>query len=127
LSSSEASDASDDELSGSESEFDEEALRKEFDDGYDSELVGDEDDRRRLENMTEKEREQELYNRLEKREALQKRLVLFLLVLSAGVCRRAEYMKKPTTMRVAQWSPTYFLPLPRLINSEILIVPQGVI
>uniref|UniRef100_H2XU12 Uncharacterized protein n=1 Tax=Ciona intestinalis TaxID=7719 RepID=H2XU12_CIOIN len=58
---------------GSESEFDEEALWKQFDDGYDSELVGDEEDRVKLENMTEKEREQELYNRLEKREALQKR------------------------------------------------------
>ncbi|XP_078480967.1 RNA polymerase-associated protein RTF1 homolog isoform X1 [Ciona intestinalis] len=58
---------------GSGSEFDEEALWKQFDDGYDSELVGDEEDRVKLENMTEKEREQELYNRLEKREALQKR------------------------------------------------------
>lgn len=45
--------------------FDEEELRKQFDDGYDDELVGDEDDRRALENMTEKEREQELYNRSE--------------------------------------------------------------
>ena len=60
-------------ISDSESDFDEDALRKEFDDGYDAELVGDEEDRIRLENMTEKEREQELYNRLEKREALQKR------------------------------------------------------
>lgn len=47
----------------SSDEFDESELRKEFDDGYDSELVGDEEDRRNLENMTEKEREQELYNR----------------------------------------------------------------
>uniref|UniRef100_H2Z3Z7 RNA polymerase-associated protein RTF1 homolog n=1 Tax=Ciona savignyi TaxID=51511 RepID=H2Z3Z7_CIOSA len=72
LSSSEDSEPQSD-ADGSESEFDEEALWKEFDDGYDSELVGDEEDRARLENMTEKEREQELYNRLEKREALQKR------------------------------------------------------
>ena len=73
LSSSAPSGAESDDFSGSDSEFDEEALRKEFDDGYDTELVGDEEDRMRLENMTEKEREQELYNRLEKREALQKR------------------------------------------------------
>ena len=73
LSSSGQSAADSDDFLGSESEFDEEALRREFDDGYDTELVGDEEDRMRLENMTEKEREQELYNRLEKREALQKR------------------------------------------------------
>ena len=73
LSSSSASDAS-----GSDgSEFDEEELRKQFDDGYDDKLVGDEEDRRRLDEMTEKEREQILYERLEKREALQKRSVFF--------------------------------------------------
>ena len=76
LSSSESSAESD--FSDSESDFDEDALRKEFDDGYDAELVGDEEDRMRLENMTEKEREQELYNRLEKREALQKRYIVTL-------------------------------------------------
>ncbi|CAK8679213.1 unnamed protein product [Clavelina lepadiformis] len=53
--------------------LDEEALIKEFDDGYDSDLIGDAMDRRRLQNMTEKEREQEFYNRLERRETLQKR------------------------------------------------------
>ncbi|CAK8677395.1 unnamed protein product [Clavelina lepadiformis] len=56
--------------------LDEEALRKKFDDGYDSDLVGDEMDRRRLANMTEKERELEFYNRLERREVLQKRFEL---------------------------------------------------
>jgi len=69
LSSSSASSASD----SNEESFDEEELRKQFDDGYDDKLVGDEEDRRRLDEMTEKEREQILYERLEKREALQKR------------------------------------------------------
>lgn len=42
---------------------------KEFDDGLDENLMGDEEDRRRLAQMTEKEREQELFNRSEKRES----------------------------------------------------------
>ncbi len=44
-----------------------------FDDGYDENLMGDEEDRIRLEAMTEKEREQEIFNRLEKREVLKTR------------------------------------------------------
>ena len=35
--------------------------------------MGDEADRKHLESMTEKEREQELFNRIEKREALKTR------------------------------------------------------
>lgn len=42
---------------------------REFDDGLDENLMGDEEDRRRLAQMTEKEREQELFNRSEKRES----------------------------------------------------------
>lgn len=44
-----------------------------FRDGYDDDLMGDEEDRARLEQMTEKEREQELFNRIEKREVLKRR------------------------------------------------------
>ena len=46
-----------------------------FDDGFDENLIGDEEDKKRLEQMTEKEREQEIFNRLEKREAMRTRLV----------------------------------------------------
>ena len=46
---------------------------EEFDDGLDENLIGDADDKKRLEQMTEKEREQELFNRLEKREAMRTR------------------------------------------------------
>ena len=35
--------------------------------------MGDEEDRERLENMTEKEREEEIFNRMEKREVLRTR------------------------------------------------------
>lgn len=45
----------------------------EFNDGYDENLMGDEEDRARLMQMTEKEREQEIYNRVEKREVLKTR------------------------------------------------------
>lgn len=45
----------------------------EFNDGYDENLMGDEEDKKRLLQMTEKEREQELFNRSEKREVLKTR------------------------------------------------------
>ncbi|GFV35099.1 RNA polymerase-associated protein RTF1 homolog [Trichonephila clavipes] len=45
----------------------------EFNDGYDEDLMGDAEDRARLAQMTEKEREQEIYNRVEKREVLKTR------------------------------------------------------
>ena len=35
-----------------------------FDDGLDDELIGDEEDRRKLDQMTEAEREKEVYSRL---------------------------------------------------------------
>jgi len=47
-----------------------------FDDGLDENLIGDEEDKKRLEQMNEKEREQEIFNRLEKREAMRTRYVL---------------------------------------------------
>ncbi|XP_013782463.1 RNA polymerase-associated protein RTF1 homolog [Limulus polyphemus] len=46
---------------------------EEFNDGYDENLMGDEEDQARLAQMTEKEREQELFNRIEKREVLRTR------------------------------------------------------
>lgn len=48
-------------------------LDEEFDDGLDENMIGDDEDRARLEQMTEKEREQEIYNRIEKREVLRTR------------------------------------------------------
>ncbi|CAF0937717.1 unnamed protein product [Brachionus calyciflorus] len=44
-----------------------------FNDGYDSDLIGDDEDRRRLDSMTEKEREEEIYRRTEQRDLLLKR------------------------------------------------------
>ena len=53
--------------SGSESE------EEKFCDGYDENLIGDEEDKAKLEQMTEKEREQELFNRMERRQVLKTR------------------------------------------------------
>lgn len=44
-----------------------------FNDGYDDNMMGDEEDQARLAQMTEKEREQELFQRVEQRELLQTR------------------------------------------------------
>jgi RNA polymerase-associated protein RTF1 len=46
---------------------------EEFWDGYDENMMGDADDQRRLNAMTEKEREQEIYMRIEKRDCLRTR------------------------------------------------------
>jgi len=47
--------------------------RDEFDDGLDDDLIGDLEDRRMLESLTEREREEEFYKRNEKRDELKKR------------------------------------------------------
>lgn len=51
----------------------EDDFAEEFNDGYDENLMGDEADQERLAKMTEKEREEELFNRSEKREMLRAR------------------------------------------------------
>ena len=58
---SQATSSSGSSSSGSESSSSSESLK--FDDGLDDELVGDEEDRVKLAQMTEAEREQEMYNR----------------------------------------------------------------
>lgn len=47
--------------------------QEEFNDGYDSDLMGDEEDRAKLAQMTEKEREQEIFKRIEAREVMKTR------------------------------------------------------
>lgn len=46
---------------------------EEFNDGYDDELMGDDEDRERLAQMTEKERETEIFKRIEAREIMKTR------------------------------------------------------
>uniref|UniRef100_A0A7N8X3K2 RNA polymerase-associated protein RTF1 homolog n=1 Tax=Mastacembelus armatus TaxID=205130 RepID=A0A7N8X3K2_9TELE len=70
----EEGEVSDSESNSSSSSSDSDSSEDEvFRDGYDDDLMGDAEDRARLEQMTEKEREQELFNRIEKREVLKRR------------------------------------------------------
>ena len=45
----------------------------EFDDGLDEDFIGDDEDRKMLDEMNEKEREEEIFKRSEKREMEKKR------------------------------------------------------
>uniref|UniRef100_A0A8C7DB58 RNA polymerase-associated protein RTF1 homolog n=1 Tax=Oncorhynchus kisutch TaxID=8019 RepID=A0A8C7DB58_ONCKI len=67
---------SDSESNSSASSSDSSSEDDVFRDGYGEDLMGDEEDRARLEQMTEKEREQELFNRIEKREPVRCACVL---------------------------------------------------
>ena len=67
----EVSDSDSEEDKGSDNNF--ESAPEEFDDGLDENLIRDDEDRKHLEQMTEKEREQELFNRIEKRELMRTR------------------------------------------------------
>ncbi|GFR25695.1 RNA polymerase-associated protein RTF1 [Trichonephila clavata] len=49
----------------------------EFSDGYDENLIGGEDDKSWLMQLTERERELELYNRFERRECLKRRFEIW--------------------------------------------------
>ncbi|KAK5917305.1 hypothetical protein CgunFtcFv8_012207 [Champsocephalus gunnari] len=70
----EEGEVSDSESNSSSSSSDSDSSEDDvFRDGYDDDLMGDAEDRARLEQMTEKEREQELFNRIEKREVLKRR------------------------------------------------------
>ncbi|XP_034948817.1 RNA polymerase-associated protein Rtf1 [Chelonus insularis] len=50
-----------------------ESSQEEFNDGYDDKLMGDAEDQARLAKMTEKEREQEIFKRIEQREIMKTR------------------------------------------------------
>ncbi|XP_060590462.1 RNA polymerase-associated protein RTF1 homolog [Ruditapes philippinarum] len=58
---------------GEVSDSDDDSGDEQFHDGFDENLMGDDEDKQRLEDMTEKEREQELFRRMERRSLLQTR------------------------------------------------------
>uniref|UniRef100_A0A8C9WYT8 RNA polymerase-associated protein RTF1 homolog n=1 Tax=Sander lucioperca TaxID=283035 RepID=A0A8C9WYT8_SANLU len=91
----EEGEVSDSESNSSSSSSDSDSSEDEvFRDGYDDDLMGDAEDRARLEQMTEKEREQELFNRIEKREVLKRRLSLCLIGMSERRSKRDEKLDK---------------------------------
>ncbi|KAF7658644.1 hypothetical protein LDENG_00009830 [Lucifuga dentata] len=91
----EEGEVSDSESNSSSSSSDSDSSEDEvFKDGYDDDLMGDEEDRARLEQMTEKEREQELFNRIEKREVLKRRFEIKKKLKTAKKKEKEEKKKK---------------------------------
>ncbi|XP_041352904.1 RNA polymerase-associated protein RTF1 homolog [Gigantopelta aegis] len=79
--------------SGSESE------EEKFYDGFDENLIGDEEDKAKLEQMTEKEREQELFNRMERRQVLKTRFEIEQKLKKAKKAHKhkSKTVTEPTT------------------------------
>lgn len=69
----------------------------EFNDGYDENLMGDEDDQARLQALSEKERETEIFKRSERRDALRRRWEIEQKLRQA---KRAERAKDKTKRNV---------------------------
>ncbi|XP_031703220.1 RNA polymerase-associated protein RTF1 homolog [Anarrhichthys ocellatus] len=91
----EEGEVSDSESNSSSSSSDSDSSEDEvFQDGYDDDLMGDAEDRARLEQMTEKEREQELFNRIEKREVLKRRFEIKKKLKTAKKKDKEEKKKK---------------------------------
>uniref|UniRef100_A0A674B1N5 RTF1 homolog, Paf1/RNA polymerase II complex component n=1 Tax=Salmo trutta TaxID=8032 RepID=A0A674B1N5_SALTR len=90
----EEGEVSDSESNTSASSSDSSSEDDVFRDGYGEDLMGDEEDRARLEQMTEKEREQELFNRIEKREVLKRRFEIKKKLKTAKKKEKEEKKKK---------------------------------
>uniref|UniRef100_A0A3Q3KJU4 RNA polymerase-associated protein RTF1 homolog n=1 Tax=Monopterus albus TaxID=43700 RepID=A0A3Q3KJU4_MONAL len=89
------SEVSDSDTNSSSSSSDSDSSEDDvFRDGYDDDLMGDAEDRARLEQMTEKEREQELFNRIEKREVLKRRFEIKKKLKTAKKKEKEEKKKK---------------------------------
>lgn len=63
---------------------------EEFNDGYDDQLMGDEEDRARLASLTEKERETEIFKRIEQRELMKTRFEIEKKLRQAKKAERAR-------------------------------------
>lgn len=68
----------------------------EFHDGYDENLMGDAEDRARLEALTEKERETEIFKRIERRDMMRTR---WEIERKLRLAKRSEKDKKPKTKK----------------------------
>uniref|UniRef100_A0A8C6L3J9 RTF1 homolog, Paf1/RNA polymerase II complex component n=1 Tax=Nothobranchius furzeri TaxID=105023 RepID=A0A8C6L3J9_NOTFU len=91
----EEGEVSDSESNSSSTSSDSDSSEDEvFRDGYGEDLMGDAEDRARLEQMTEKEREQELFNRIEKREVLKRRFEIKKKLKTAKKKEKEEKKKK---------------------------------
>uniref|UniRef100_A0A1L8DH65 Putative paf1/rna polymerase ii complex n=1 Tax=Nyssomyia neivai TaxID=330878 RepID=A0A1L8DH65_9DIPT len=82
----------------------------EFNDGFDDNLMGDEEDRARLEALSEKERETEIFKRIERRDVMKTRWEIEKKLRQAKKAERAkdrktEKKKKPTIERLPPPKP----------------------
>lgn len=68
----------------------------EFNDGFDDNLMGDEEDRARLEGLSEKEREQEIFKRIERRDVMKTR---WEIERKLRIVKRAERAKDKTKIK----------------------------
>ncbi|XP_059551942.1 RNA polymerase-associated protein RTF1 homolog [Myotis daubentonii] len=93
---------SDSNSSSSSSDSDSSSEDEEFHDGYGEDLMGDEEDRARLEQMTEKEREQELFNRIEKREVLKRRFEIKKKLKTAKKKEKKEKQEEQEKKKLTQ-------------------------
>ncbi|XP_057373995.1 RNA polymerase-associated protein Rtf1-like [Daphnia carinata] len=82
--------------SGSSSSYSSSESEEEFNDGYDENLMGDDNDQARLASMTEKEREEELFNRNERREVMRTR---FEIEKKLKAAKRKEQHKKKSSSK----------------------------
>lgn len=67
----------------------------EFNDGYDENLMGDEEDQARLQALSEKERETEIFKRSERRDALRRRWEIEQKLRQVKRAERAKDKSKP--------------------------------
>lgn len=72
-----------------------ESSDSEFNDGYDENLMGDEEDQARLQSLSEKERETEIFKRSERRDALRRRWEIEQKLRQAKRAERAKDKTKP--------------------------------
>lgn len=72
----------------------------EFNDGYDENLMGDEEDQARLQALSEKERETEIFKRSERRDALRRRWEIEQKLRQAKRAERAKDKTKPKVNKI---------------------------
>ncbi|XP_039955774.1 RNA polymerase-associated protein Rtf1 [Bactrocera neohumeralis] len=93
----------------------------EFDDGYDENLMGDEEDRKRLNGLSEKERETEIFKRIEQRDLLKTR---WEIERKLKLARRGEKAIKPNKQKNKKSSVSKKLKQKyKDENTEVKIIP----
>ncbi|BES89706.1 unnamed protein product [Nesidiocoris tenuis] len=98
-----ASEPEEGEVSDSDGSSDDDSSdfsQQEFNDGYDDNLMGDEEDQARLAQMTEKEREQEIFKRVEQREVMKTRFEIEKKLRMAKKQEKKKEKKKGSGKKV---------------------------